>query len=134
MTRYHGKDGYLSYAATVLSTYLTEISLSINGETADVTTMGDSWVERLAGMKDWSADVSGIWEAGAGTPDTILFPLINTSNSLIFKANSAAVGPTNPTYTGNAILTTFEVPAAIGDAVQFSATFEGNGALTRAEA
>lgn len=134
MTKYHGKDGYFSYAATVLSAYLTEITLTVNGETADVTTMGDSWMERLPGLKDWSVDVSGIWEAGASTPDTILFPLINTSNTAIFKANSASVGPTNPTFTGAAILTSYEVPASIGDAVQFSASFEGNGALTRAEA
>ena len=134
MTKYHGKDGYFSYAGTVLSSYLTEINLSINGETADVTTMGDSWMERLGGMKDWSVDISGIWEAGSGTPDTILFPLLATSNSAIFKANSAAVAAENPTYTGAAFLTSFEPGASIGDAVGFSASFEGNGALTRAVA
>lgn len=134
MAAVHGKDAHWTWNSVNLSPYMTEGTLSMEVENAETTTMGDSYVERLSGIKDWSVDVSGVWSGTAAEVDATLGGAIGTSAAGLFKGNSAAVGANNPSYSGNAILTSYEISADIGDAVAWSATFEGNGTLTRTAA
>ena len=53
---------------------------------------------------------------------------------MIFRTDSAAVGTSNPEYTGNVIPGTHTIGGTWGDLASKSLTFQGTGALARAEA
>lgn len=125
---------YLSVASNDLSTYVRSIDLQVNGETVDVTAMSStSWRSFVAGLRSWSIPVTLNTDVAASALDSILWPLYQTSVAIEIRATGAAVGTSNPKWTGSGILTPGSIfGGSTGDASSTSFTIVGSGALTRA--
>jgi hypothetical protein len=134
MAATHGKDAYFQWNSVSLHPFCNDISFPRDIDTVETTTMGDANKEYIVGLKNGSFSISGIWEAGASSVDATLGDALGTSAAFEYRANSAAVGVSNPKYTGTALLTSYEQTAGTGDAVAFSAEFMVTGAVTRATA
>lgn len=112
---------------------ITDCSLNLDKNLISTTNKdsGD-WETHLpgAGMKKWSIPVNGILEtAGTGyTLDEIVDNIIGDTADAAIKFT-----PDNGTsgWTGNATFSNVSITAPQGDAVKFSATLTGNGALSK---
>lgn len=128
------KDAFLSVGGTDLSAFVSQLTLNYAADVPEVTSMGDTTRTRLAGgLKDWSVDVEFYQDFDASQLDDTLFALVGTQVALVIRPASAAVGSNNPEFTGNAILESYPpMGQSVGDAAAASATFQGDGTLTRA--
>lgn len=111
---------------------LEECTLTIDGETIDVTTKdSNGWTERLHGVKSWSMAGSGIldWAATEGA-DEIYDDLVNGTTATFKFGGSAVSGHSEISGTG--LYTNLEISAPKEDKVSFSFSIEGSGALTKA--
>lgn len=126
-------NGFLSVAATDLSDHVRQMTLTYNSELQDITAMGDTARERLGGLNDWSLQVEFNQDYAASEVDATLFSNVGASVAIEVRPDQGAVAATNPKFTGNAILESYQpVGGTVGDAHVAPVTFQGNGALTRA--
>lgn len=129
-----GKDSALQVTAvggadrgTNLTAYLTSIQPSFPVATAQVTTMGDSDHEYLASIRDATLSCEGIYDP---TPDAVLFALRGgTAAPIRYFPQGTATGKIY--FDGSAILTSYEPPSNLDEAVTFAAEFQFTGAVTR---
>jgi predicted secreted protein len=126
---------FLSVGGVDLSDHVRSLTLSHEGETVDITAMGDTSREMLGGLKSWSMEVEFNQDFAAAKVDATLFPLLATTVALVFRPDTGAVSATNPEFTGNAILTSYPpLAGSVGDAHVTSVSFTGSGDLARATA
>lgn len=134
MSHFVFKDPYVSLGGVNLSAHVKQVTLDYKAETPDDTCAGDDTRKRLAGgLKDWSLQVEFAQDYAASQVDATLFALVGTSVAVEVRPTSAAVGSTNPKFTGNALLESYQpMGGSIGDAAMAPVTLQGNGDLTRA--
>lgn len=131
----HGKSAVFKLddsGATLrdLSAYLNDISLSRDIETAETTTFGVAGSAKtyIVGLSDATFSISGLFDA---TADGYLAGVLGQSATLSFEYGPAGSTAGLVKYSGECIMTSYEVSAAVGDAVQASADFQVTGAITR---
>jgi hypothetical protein len=131
----HGKSAVFKLddsGATLrdLSAYLNDVSLSRDIETAETTTFGVAGSAKtyIVGLSDATFSISGLFDA---TADGYLAGVLGQSATLSFEYGPAGSDAGLVKYSGECIMTSYEVSAAVGDAVQASADFQVTGAITR---
>jgi len=128
-------DASITVAAVDLSDHVQSITLDDGADIVDASNMGDTYHARLGALKDWSVQVTFQQDFASGKVDPTLDTLVGTSVALVIKADSGAVSATNPSWSGNAILESYQIiGGGVGDLAISPVTFQGNGNLTRAEA
>lgn len=131
-TFFHGKNAevYVADSGNTLrnlTEYATSVGIPVEVETAEVTTFNDDDKVYVTGLRDRTISIEGKWDA---TVDGYLSGLLGGTARAwkVFPAGSAAG---LPQYSGNAILTSYEVTSEVGDAIGFSAEFQNSGVVTR---
>lgn len=129
----HGKSAVFkldnsSGVLTDISSYLTDVSLPLNADTAEVTTLGDSSKEYLAGLKDATISIEGKWDP---TVDAILEAALGASLTKTFEYGPAGSTTGNVKYTGECICTSHEVTTGVDGAAEFSAELQVTAGVTR---
>lgn len=125
-----------------LSTYCKEVSFPSKMDTAETSTFGTQVKTYVQGLADRTLATSGSWEGiaaalsdtTAANPtsfDALVSGLIGAAQEVAF-----AYGPTGNAagaikYIGRAILTDYQVMGGIGSLVEFSASFQVTGNVTR---
>lgn len=123
MTCYAGKDGALSVGGTNIA-MLTAWNVSQAAETLECAYMGSTWKDHKAGLLSWegSADANFTDDSATQAANEIT---VGTEVALIFYP----VDGGNLSFTGNAIVTSIENSAGLGDVQTVSLSFMGTGAL-----
>ena len=109
-----------------ISAYCDNVDFPLTADTAEVTTFGDSSKEYIAGLKDATISISGSWDA---TADAILAAIVGVAGTFEYGPAGSTNGLVK--FTGEAICTSYNVSAPVGDKVSFSAEFQCTGAVTR---
>ena len=127
----HGKTAVFQVdnsggSLTDISAYCDNIDFPLTADTAEVTTFGDASKEYIGGLKDATISISGSWDA---TADGVLAGIIGLAGSFEYGPAGSTGG--NIKYTGEAICTSYNVTAPVGDKVSFSAEFQVTGDVTR---
>lgn len=126
-------DGFVSFGAVDISDYVTSITLDYAAEMLDETAMGDTTRINKGGLFNWSATLEMNQDFADNLIDEILFPLVGTTGVLIVRPTSAAVGLSNPNYTGTGIIANYNpFGNGVGDLAKTSVTIQSAGPLTRA--
>jgi TP901-1 family phage major tail protein len=101
-------------------------TLSRETNVIEVTSKESGWTENLAGIKSWSVDCDGYVVVN----DTA-YQALETAweNGDAIKVH--VVVPSGNTYEGDAIISKFPLEAKQDDALTFSITLQGTGALTK---
>lgn len=134
MAKYHGRNGALLLgasnggAATTVAN-LTQWSISIDMDSAEVSSLGDTFKSYVAGLKNATASLSGyfaddqdvVFDAfdqaqSGGTVSAYLYPAGTSVNKYFY----GAVWPTQ-----------VSIDDSVGGAVTFSASLTFNGGVTR---
>ncbi len=125
-------NAFISIGGVDLSDHVRQITLNYSAELQDITAMSDTARARLGGLFDWSVTLEFNQDYASNEVDVTLFTLVGTSVALIIRPDSGAKAATNPEFTGNAILESYQpVGGTVGDAHIAPVTFSGNGALAR---
>ena len=129
----HGKSATfkLDIAAGTLvdySSYLEDISFPRSVETAETTTFGSSAKSYITGLSDATISLSGKFDA---TADATLAGVLGQAASISFEYGPAGSASGAVKYLGEAIMTSYEVSATVGDVVTASVELQVTGAITR---
>lgn len=132
------KDVEVLVNAVDLSIDTISATVNYGGEIQEATGMNSAGVRtKLAGLTDWSIELSLNQDFDSGRVDATLFTLIGAAGVTIsvMGNKTTGVGVTNPKFSGTALLESYgPIAGGIGEVAVVSATFQGSGALTRATA
>ncbi len=127
-------NGYLSVAGTDLSARVKSMTLATGVEVQDPSAMGVNTRLALAGLGTWSLTVTFNQDYAAGNVDAVLSALVgpNLTAALIFRPDAGAQSPTNPEYTGTAVVSSYQpIGGSVGDLATAPVTFVAASDLTR---
>lgn len=139
MPKKHGKDVEIQImdndAATVqnISGDGNSVDLSVTVSADDVTAFGDSWMSRIAGLKDWSLDFSGYYNT-SGSVAKICYDIeagAGSTAACFGFAGSPASGSTPIYRSSKAIMSDVSIAGPHDGPVTVSFTLTGASALTR---
>lgn len=127
---------YLSINATVLHEYTRKAELTVEVEEKDVTNYASAgWKEVLGGIKSAGLAVEFLQDLAATKLDSIMWPLLGSVVAFEVRGDQAAVGTSNPKYTGNILINGWSpLTGSVGDEATVSQDFPTSGAVTRATA
>lgn len=131
----HGKAFQVNVNSQSWEEYLSDLSFSMDIDTAEVTTSGDAaktYVEGDYGAS-WSFNGPSDYTDSTGT-DELAFGLIGGGAVTVeHLPGSGAAAATNPSKSASAIMTNFTESCSVSDANRSSYAFTATGAVTRAE-
>lgn len=117
-----------------LSDHVSSVTLNYTGELQDDTAMGDATRSRLAGLKDWSIEVTFQQDFASGSVDATLFTLIGAAafTVTVMGDKSDGVGVTNPKFSGSCVLESYPpLGNTVGELAATTVTFQAAGDLSR---
>lgn len=116
-----------------LTSYLTSVTFPQTVDTAEVTALGGTSKAYIVGLRDATISIEGIYDP---TVDGYLSTVAGLSTATAFEyyPNGTPVGSTKPKFSGNCILTSYEVGTPVDGAATFTADFQVSAAVTRAVA
>lgn len=128
----HGKNAQFELAGTNLSTTLNEISLPREIETAETTAFGTQDKTYIVGLSDATVSLSGMFDA---TTNTAINAIITNLKSGSVASASFTYGPSgsaasSPKFTGEAVVTSYEISSPVGDVITYSLELQCTGAVT----
>jgi len=110
------------------SSYLEDISFPRSIETAETTAFGSSAKSYITGLTDATISLSGKFDA---TADSTIAAVVGQSATLTFEYGPEGSASGKVKYTGECIMTSYEVGATVGDAVTASVELQVTGSITR---
>ncbi|MFE2323583.1 hypothetical protein ACFXD5_06615 [Streptomyces sp. NPDC059385] len=127
---------YLALNGTDLSDYTRKAELTIEVEDKDITTYGSAgWKAVLGGLKSGELSCEFLQDVATTKIDSIMWPLLGTVVTFEVRADQAAVGVSNPKYTGSVLIKGWNpIEGSVGDEASVGVTFPTSGAVTRATA
>ena len=132
MAKFIATDFKITLNGTDLSTALHSVTLDVNSNEVETTTFGNTYKTVVGGIISGSAKLDFYQDFGASGVDSVIWPLLNTVGTLVIQPTSATVSSTNPKYTANVLISTYQpVNGAIGDLASFSVTWPTTGTVVR---
>lgn len=128
----HGKNAQFELEGTNLSNTLNEISLPREIETAETTAFGDADKTYITGLADATISLSGMFDA---TTNSAISTVISNLKSGSIASASFTYGPSgsaggSPKFTGEALVTSYEISSPVGDVITYSLELQCTGAIT----
>lgn len=129
-------DCFVSINAVNISDHVKSATLNYSAAMLDDTTMTKTTKSNKPGLLEWSLDVEVLNDYAVASIDATMFALIGAAAFPIeVRPTSAAVSTTNPKFTGNGVLATYDpINAKIGDLGTAKIAIKCAGALARATA
>ena len=134
----HGKGAAFSIdnaagSLTDISTYVDEVSFPQTVETGETTTFQQNSKTYIVGLRDSTLSVSGKVDPAA---DLIISALIDALSAGSLATASWEFGPAGSAasaikYTGEALVTGYDLSTPVGDVVTFSLDLQVTGDVTR---
>jgi hypothetical protein len=127
---------YVALNGTDYSDYVRKAELTVDVEDKDVTTFGSSgWTEVIGGLKKAELKIEFLQDYADGEIDGAMWSLLGTVVSFEVRPTSAAVGSSNPKWTGNVLVNAWNpIEGGVGDEASVSVSYPVTGAVTRATA
>lgn len=128
------KASYLALNGTDLSAYTSKIELTAEVEEKDVTTFtSGGWVELLGGLASGQLAIGFKQDVAAAALDSIMWALFGTVVTFETRLSNAAVGTSNPAYTGEVLVKEWKpIAGSVGDTAEHDVTYPTSGAVDRA--
>jgi predicted secreted protein len=129
----HGKDSVFkldnaSGSLTDISSFVNNVDFPESADVSETTTLGADNKTYIAGLKDATISLAGLWDA---TADAIFGAVVGQSATLSYEYSPEGTASGKIKYTGEAILTSYAISSPVGDAVGYSADLQVSGAVTR---
>jgi hypothetical protein len=133
MPKFYAQDYKITIGTTVISDDIASVTLDITSDEVETTAFGSTYRSRIGGLKDASVSLDFHQDFGAGSVDSLLFPLLGSTVAVKIAPTSGTVTATNPEYRFTALCTQYQPFAgAVGDLATLSVTWPVSGEVTRA--
>jgi hypothetical protein len=115
------------------SSAIAAVTFDISAAEQETTAFGDTFVQRIAGLKDASVSLDFHQDFGATAVDATLFPLLGSQATVTVIPNGTVVSATNPSYSGVFLVTEYSpFSSSVGDLATLSVSFPlAEGVITR---
>lgn len=135
MAKFVATDYAITLAGDSFSDALAAVTLEISAAEQETTAFGDTFVQRVSGLKDASISLDFHQDFGASAVDATLHPLLGQTVEIVVTPTSAAVSATNPSYTGTFLVTSYSpFASSIGDLATLSVSFPiATGSIVRGD-
>ena len=136
MAKFVATDYRITINGTDFSSSLAAATLDISAAEQEVTAFGDTFVQRIAGLKDASISLDFHQDFGAASVDAVLFPLLGSNATVVIAPTSGATAATNPAYSGVFLCTEYQPYASsVGDLATLSVSWPlADGTINRGTA
>ena len=138
MAKYIIKDAVLTVKAVDLSNRVAEITVNMNADDVDVSTMGTGVHQHLAGLRNDSFVVKFLQDFATSMVDQTLAPLVATASSqptfaVVAHPFTGSASATNPHYQcAEGVLLDYQpMSGAIGARSEVDVTFFANDSIVR---
>ncbi len=127
-------NGSVNIDGVDLSSDVNRATIEYGAQAQTETAFGDTTEIVKGGLKTWSITVEGHQDmVGATGPNAVLFSNVGSVVALIIKQSTSATAVTNPSYTGNGLLTEYSPQQMVqGELQPFRAVFQNAGNLVEA--
>jgi hypothetical protein len=118
------------------SSAIAAVTFDVSAAEQETTAFGNSFVQRIAGLKDASVTLDFHQDFGSASVDATLFPLLGSNATVVVVPAGSVVSPTNPSYTGVFLVTEYQpFASSVGDLATLSVTWPlADGTVTRGTA
>lgn len=115
------------------SASLAAVTLDVSAAEQEVTAFGDTFVQRISGLKDASLSLDFHQDFGAASVDATLWPLLGSNATVVIAPTSGATAATNPAYSGVFLVTEYQPYASsVGDLATLSVSWPlADGTISR---
>jgi hypothetical protein len=115
------------------SSSLAAVTLNLTAEEQETTAFGNSFRQRISGLKDASIDLEFHQDFGASAVDATLYPLLGSEATVVVKPTSAAIGTVNPGFSAVYLCTEYSpFDSSVGDLATLSVSWPlASGTVTR---
>jgi hypothetical protein len=135
LAKFYAQDYKITLGTTVISDDIASVTLDITTDEVETTAFGSSYRTRIGGLKDASVSFDFHQDFGAGSVDSLLFPLMGSTVSVKIAPTSGTVTATNPEYRFTALVTQYQPFAgSVGDLATLSVTWPVSGEVVRGTA
>ena len=135
MAKFYAQDYKVTVGTTVLSDSIASVTLDITTDEVETTAFGSTYRTRIGGLKDASVSLDFHQDFGAGSVDSLLFPLMGSTVAVKIAPTSGTVTATNPEYRFTALVTQYQPFAgSVGDLATLSVTWPVSGEVVRGTA
>jgi hypothetical protein len=135
LAKFYAQDYKITIGTTVISDDIASVTLDITTDEVETTAFGSSYRTRIGGLKDASVSFDFHQDFGAGSVDSLLFPLMGSTVSVKIAPTSGTVTATNPEYRFTALVTQYQPFAgSVGDLATLSVTWPVSGEVVRGTA
>lgn len=127
----HGRNAAISVNGVDLSTFCTNLDLTIDGDTADTTTFGSTWKSSIAGTVGAKLEISGDYDGTNTTgPSSALISCITglAAVAVVHKPGGTASGQRTNSF--NAFVKSYTESSPVGGVITFKASLEATGTVT----
>jgi hypothetical protein len=118
------------------SSAIAAVTFDISAAEQETTAFGNTFVQRIAGLKDASVSLDFHQDFGVAAVDATLFPLLGSQATVTVIPQGSVVSATNPSYTGVFLVTEYSpFASSVGDLATLSVTLPlAEGVITRGTA
>lgn len=126
-------NAYVTVGGSVISDTANSVTLNYEYDAVETTAFGDSGHKSIAGLQNNSVEVTLMQDFAATKAESIVYPLVGTTTTVVVKPNGSVTSTTNPAYTiTNAFLNAHTpVAGAVGELATTTLTFSG-GSIAKA--
>jgi hypothetical protein len=126
----------ISINSNALSGNIAAATITETAEEVEITAFGNSYRQRVSGLRDASVSLDWHQDYGTGSVHEILNPLVGSYATVTIVPTAGSVSPTNPRVSAVFLVTEYTpVSGTIGDLSTFSTSFPlGTGVVSYATA
>lgn len=128
MAKFVATDYKITINGTDFTTSLAACTMDITADEVETTAFGRSFRTRIGGLKDGSVSLDFHQDFGASAVDATIFPLLGTQATVVVVPTSGSVSATNPSYTGEFLVTQYQpFASSVGDLATLSVSWPSAG-------
>lgn len=135
MPKFVAQDYRITINSVDFSSSLAAVTLDLSASEQEVTAFGDSFVQRISGLKDASISLDFHQDFGAGSVDATLWPLLGSQATVVITPTNGT-SSTSPAYSGVFLVTEYQPYASsVGDLATLSVSWPlADGTISRSTA
>lgn len=136
MAKFVATDYNITINGADFTSSIAAVTFDVSAAEQEVTAFGDSFVQRISGLKDASVSLDFHQDFGSASVDATLFPLLGSQATVTVIPSGTVVSATNPSYTGVFLVTEYQpFASSVGDLATLSVTWPiAEGSVTRGTA
>lgn len=120
-------NAYITLGGNAVSDHSNSVTVNYEVDSIETTAFGDTSHRFTGGLQNNSIEVTLQQDFAASNIESIVYPLVGTTTTVVVKPNGGTTSATNPAYTlSNAYLAAHTpVAGAVGELAQTTLTFTG---------